>query len=88
MTAYFIANERRWAYFAGSGVAIGLYLLVQLIAFFTFNRTLFGLLGNLFFAGVLLALAPLHPDEPVVRKRSGSAEGRAAAPDRRSSGLI
>ncbi|HEX3946331.1 MAG TPA: hypothetical protein VHW47_01445 [Acidimicrobiales bacterium] len=56
-TAYGIANERRWTYWAAV-VLSGLYLLGQLVFFVTgggFN----GLL-NLVFAGVLFALL-VHP---------------------------
>ena len=65
VTAFFIANERRWAYYAGAGLAI-VYLLVEVAALFTFNRSLFGLLG-VFFAGVLLALL-LHPQSRAYQK--------------------
>ena len=56
--AYFIANERRWAYWAGVVIA-GLYLALQLLAFFTFQHSFSGIL-NLVFAAILLALL-LHP---------------------------
>jgi hypothetical protein len=56
--AFFIANERRWAYYAGVVTAL-LYLVLQFLAFFTFARSLSGLL-NVLFAGVLVALL-LHP---------------------------
>src|SRR5271155_2810610 len=65
LTAFFIANERRWAYYAGAGLAI-LYLVAELIYFVTVNRSIFGLLG-VFFAGVLLALL-LHPQSRAYEK--------------------
>jgi len=58
VAAYFIANERRWAYWAGVVIA-GLYLALQLLAFFTFQHSFSGIL-NLVFAAILLALL-LHP---------------------------
>ena len=58
VAAYFVANERRWAYYLASVISV-LYLAFQVIAWLTFSRSLFGLLPVLF-AGVLLALL-LHP---------------------------
>ena len=54
VAAFFVANERRWAYYLATVVAV-LYLVVQVLAWLTFSRSLFGLLPAIF-AGVLLAL--------------------------------
>jgi hypothetical protein len=54
VAAFFVANERRWAYYLATAVAI-VYLIVQVLAWATFSRSLFGLLPAIF-AGVLLAL--------------------------------
>jgi hypothetical protein len=56
--AYGIANDRRFAYWAGV-VLSGLSLFAQLIYFFTGGG--FGALLNLIFAGLLVALL-LHPE--------------------------
>jgi hypothetical protein len=58
VSAFYVANERRWAYWLASGIAI-LYLAFQVLAWITFSRSIFGLLPVLF-AGVLLGLL-LHP---------------------------
>ncbi|HVX21188.1 MAG TPA: hypothetical protein VHB02_07560 [Acidimicrobiales bacterium] len=57
-TAYGMANEWRWAYWA-SVVLAGLYLLVQLIFFFTGGG--FSGILNLLFAAVLFGLL-VHPE--------------------------
>lgn len=54
-----IANERRWGYWVAV-VSACVYVLTQLVAFFTFERTL-GLILNLAFAALLVILL-LHPD--------------------------
>jgi hypothetical protein len=58
VTAYFIANERRWAYRGAIALAV-LYLLIQVIAFFLIAG-LSGIL-NILFAGILVVLL-LHPE--------------------------
>ncbi len=57
VSAYAVANEKRWGYRLAVAVA-GLYLVVQVIGFFVIHG--FSGLLNLVFAGVLLALL-LHP---------------------------
>jgi hypothetical protein len=56
-TAYGIANDRRWAYWAGVVLSC-LYLVAQLVVLFDGGG--FGGLLNLVFAGLLVALL-LHP---------------------------
>jgi hypothetical protein len=56
--AYYIANERRWAY-RGAIVLAGLYLLLQIIAF-VFSVGLSGIL-NIIFAVILVVLL-VHPE--------------------------
>ena len=58
VTAYGIANERRWAYWAAVALAC-LFLVVQVVAFFFGGG--FGGLLSLVFAGLLVALL-LHPE--------------------------
>ena len=55
--AYFIANERRWAYYAAVGLSV-LYAAGMLVRFFAFHS--FSGALNLLFAGVLVGLL-LHP---------------------------
>lgn len=54
VAAFFVANERRWAYYLATAVAV-VYLVLQVLAWLTFSRSLFGVLPAVF-AGVLLAL--------------------------------
>jgi hypothetical protein len=53
-----IANDQRWGYWLGVGVA-ALYLILQIIGFITFSQS-FSYVLNMLFAGMLLALL-LHP---------------------------
>jgi len=54
-----IANEKRWGYWVAV-VAASFYVVIQLLAFFTFAKSL-SLLLNLAFA-VLLIVLLLHPE--------------------------
>ena len=54
-----VANEKRWGYW-GAVVAASLYVVVQLIAFVSFSKSLSSVL-NLAFA-VLLVVLLLHPE--------------------------
>jgi bacteriorhodopsin len=65
VAAYFIANERRWAYYLASATAV-VYLVLQVIGWLSFSRSLSGLLTVLF-AGVLLALL-LHRQSRAYQK--------------------
>ena len=54
-----IANDRRWGYYLAVG-ASGLYVIAQMAAFFTYEKSLGGVL-NLAFA-VLLIVLLLNPE--------------------------
>jgi len=65
VSAFFIANERRWAYFVACGVAI-LFLGFQLVAF-VFSHGAFGGILPLLFTIVLVVLL-LHPQSREYQK--------------------
>lgn len=54
-----IANEKRWGYWVAA-VAASIYVVIQLIAFVTFSKSLSSVL-NLAFAALLVVLL-LHPE--------------------------
>jgi uncharacterized membrane protein (DUF2068 family) len=54
-----IANEKRWGYWLAV-VAASVYVVLQLLAFFTFAKSL-SLVLNLAFAALLVVLL-LHPE--------------------------
>ncbi|HMD45061.1 MAG TPA: hypothetical protein VKG43_02795 [Acidimicrobiales bacterium] len=65
VAAFFIANERRWAYWVAVVIAV-VYMVLQLVAFVTFSHSLFGVLPLLF--SIVLVVLLLHPQSREYQK--------------------